>query len=105
MKAIELAKKDGKERVCHLCNDLPTEARKRTFQVPAPLGLTPYQEIGLAITNGFASTGGLGFGLAADLLGMIRAVIFLPSIVGGRSTLPALANFSRTESSTRRPSS
>src|SRR5262249_54749970 len=32
------------------------------------------------------------------------AVIFLPSIIGGRSTLPTSASFSRTASSTLRPS-
>jgi len=63
-------------------------------------------------TAGFASasTGVLvgtdfGFGFAADLLGMIRTVILFPSIVGARSTVPAVANFARTESNTLRPSS
>src|ERR1700722_10814176 len=49
---------------------------------PIPMAL-PHQGIALANSTGFVSTGGLGFGLAADLFGMMRAVIFLPSIVGG----------------------
>ena len=67
----------------HLSNGRPATARH-------PAGLDP---------------SGFGLALAAPLMGMSMAVIFLPSIVGGRSTLPTSASFSSTESSTRRPSS
>src|SRR4051794_35153522 len=51
---------------------------------PAP-SARPHQAVGFAAS-------GLGRALAAPLLGMIRAVIFLPSIIGGRSTLPTSAS-------------
>src|ERR1035438_5568082 len=80
--------------------------RDRATFNPAPIELSHYT-VGFAIATGLFISSGLifGFGFAADLLGIIRAVILFPSIVGGRSTVPAVTNFARTESNTLRPSS
>src|SRR5262249_25462678 len=66
-------------------------------------GRRPRQAVGLASTARFAA--GLTLGLATALMGISRTVILLPSIAGGRSTLPTPTSPASTASSTRRPSS
>src|SRR4051812_36800913 len=73
------------------------------FPESSPRVVPRRQTVGLAAAG--LTTAGLACPLAGALFGMTRAVILRPSIVGGRSTFPASASFSRTASSTRRPSS
>jgi hypothetical protein len=81
------------------------ERRDRTTPNPASRKLS-HHTVCFAISTGLLSSGlSFGFGFAADLLGIIKAVIFLPSSIGARSTVPEVASFARTESNTLRPSS